>query len=65
MIDTHAETPWHGVLAAMGVKSGDGRMFADNALTFRKQSPQRVRKNVSLGPFRTMAHNGSHHDSQR
>lgn len=28
-------TPWYGVLAPEGVWSGDGRMFAENSLTFR------------------------------
>ena len=29
------QVPWHGVLAPEGVPSGDGRMFAENALTWR------------------------------
>lgn len=29
------EVPWHGVLAPEGIPSGDGRMFANGALTWR------------------------------
>src|SRR4030095_8367000 len=38
-------TPWEGVLAVEGVETGDGRMFAEGALTW-DEPPLALRRNV-------------------
>jgi hypothetical protein len=61
--DDIAPTPWHGVLAPEGIKSGDGRMFAEGSLrnrdlplplTWQKVSADGHNQNVTVAKIEKM-----------